>query len=190
LLKRWLRYAENLKALEEKMICHCWTETGKDLDGWDDEEFELGSSEDLKNCQEGKKEEIPNYQMGKGTDMRSTEDLMDCQEDSEEVSHCQLGNEQRLLWNLEDCQEGSGSVSNCQEGSKSIKDCQEGRDEHLIPSEGLIKISIQKGVLMRMGSMECKKLYCRYNNHRRKVIRDCQGGIGADFGSFPSRSRS
>jgi hypothetical protein len=29
LLKRWLRYAENLKATEEKMIDHCWPETGK-----------------------------------------------------------------------------------------------------------------------------------------------------------------
>jgi hypothetical protein len=48
LLKRWLRYAENLKATEEEMIDHCWPETGKGLDDWDDEEDELGSSEDLK----------------------------------------------------------------------------------------------------------------------------------------------
>ena len=31
LLKRWLRYAENLKATEEEMIDHCWQETGKGL---------------------------------------------------------------------------------------------------------------------------------------------------------------
>jgi hypothetical protein len=32
LLKRWLRYAENLKATEEKMIYHCEPETGRGLD--------------------------------------------------------------------------------------------------------------------------------------------------------------
>jgi hypothetical protein len=36
LLKRWLRYAENLKATEEKMIYHCEPETGRGLD--DEEE--------------------------------------------------------------------------------------------------------------------------------------------------------
>jgi hypothetical protein len=52
LLKRWLRYAENLKATEEEMIDHCWPETKRGLDDWDDdEEFELGSSADLKHCQ-------------------------------------------------------------------------------------------------------------------------------------------
>jgi hypothetical protein len=39
LLRRWLRYAENLKATEEEMIDHCWPETGKGLDDWDDEEI-------------------------------------------------------------------------------------------------------------------------------------------------------
>jgi hypothetical protein len=132
LLKRWLRYAENLKATEEKMICHCWPETGRGLDDWDDEEFELGSSEDLIDCQEGSGR-FPNGQMGKGTEMRSADDLKDCQEgregeitvfhegnelrsaedltycheDSQGNSHCQLGNERRSDEDLEDCQEGS-----------------------------------------------------------------------------------
>jgi hypothetical protein len=52
LLKRWLRYAENLKATEEKIIYVCEPETGKFLG----EENELGSVEDLKNCHEGKDE--------------------------------------------------------------------------------------------------------------------------------------
>jgi hypothetical protein len=52
LLRKWLRYAENLKATEEEMIDHCWPETGKGLDDWDDEEDKLGSSEDLIDCQE------------------------------------------------------------------------------------------------------------------------------------------
>jgi hypothetical protein len=38
LLKRWLRYAENLRATEEDMICYCWPETGKSLDGDDDDD--------------------------------------------------------------------------------------------------------------------------------------------------------
>jgi hypothetical protein len=84
LLKRWLRYAENLKATEEKMICHCWPETGRGLDDWDDdEEFELGSSDDLKHCQEGREEEIPVCQ--EGNELRSAEDLTDCHEDSQEI---------------------------------------------------------------------------------------------------------
>jgi hypothetical protein len=87
LLKRWLRYAENLKATEEKMIYVCEPETGR---GLDDEEDELGSAEDLKDCQEGR-EEIPVFQ--EGNELRSAEDLTDCQEDSQGISHCQLGNE-------------------------------------------------------------------------------------------------
>jgi hypothetical protein len=75
-LRRWLRYAENLKATEEKMICHCWPETRKILDDWDDEEDELGSSENLKNCQEGREVEIPVCH--EGNELRSVEHLTDC----------------------------------------------------------------------------------------------------------------
>jgi hypothetical protein len=50
-----LRYAENLKATEEKIIYVCEPETGR---GLDDEEFELGSAKDLKHYQVGI-EEIP-----------------------------------------------------------------------------------------------------------------------------------
>jgi hypothetical protein len=69
---------------------------------------ELGSAEDLKDCQEGREEEIPDFQ--EGNELRSAEDLTDCQEDSQGISHCQLGNERRSLRDLEDCQEGSGSI--------------------------------------------------------------------------------
>jgi hypothetical protein len=61
LLKRWLRYAENLKATKEKVLYVCEPETGKFLE----EENELGSAEDLKNCQEGR-EEIPDCQWETG----------------------------------------------------------------------------------------------------------------------------
>jgi hypothetical protein len=74
----------------------------------------------------GREEEIPVFQ--EGNELRSAEDLTDCQEDSQGISHCQLGNERRSLRDLEDCQEGSGS----------ILDCQVGRDENLRPSEGLM----------------------------------------------------
>jgi hypothetical protein len=107
------------------------------------EENEMGSAEDLKNCQEGR-EEIPNCQVGK--ELRSAEDLTDCQEDSQGISHCQLGNEMRSLRDLEDCQEGSGSISNCQVG----------RDKNTRLSESLMDSevsSIQQGVLMKMGSL-------------------------------------
>jgi hypothetical protein len=138
MLRRWLRHAENLKATEEKMICHYWPETGKSLDDWDDEE-------DLKDCQEGREEEIPDCQ--EGTELRSAEDLTECHENSQETLHFQLGNDKRSLRNLEDCQEGSRSILNFQVG----------RDENLGPSEGLMdseESSIQQRLLMKMGSVD------------------------------------
>ena len=56
LLKGWLRYDENLDGPEE-MVQVCEPETGR---GLNDAENELGSSEDIKNFQEGR-EEIPNF---------------------------------------------------------------------------------------------------------------------------------
>jgi hypothetical protein len=56
---------------------------------------ELGSSDDLKDCQEGRAEEIPDCQEGNRIEI--SEDLKDCHEDSEGISHCQLGNDQRSL---------------------------------------------------------------------------------------------
>jgi hypothetical protein len=78
LLKRWLRYAENLNGPEEEMVQVCEPETGRDLS-------ELGSAEDLKNCQEGR-EEILDCQVG--NELRSLRDLRDCHEDSQGISHC------------------------------------------------------------------------------------------------------
>jgi hypothetical protein len=72
LLKKWLRYAENLKATKENMVEVCKPETER---GLDDEEFEWGSTEDLKSFHEGR-EEIPDCQVGNG--MRSLRDLIDC----------------------------------------------------------------------------------------------------------------
>jgi hypothetical protein len=112
--------------------------------GLDDEEDELGSDEDLEDCQEGRVE-IPDCQEGNG--LRSAEDLTDCQEDSQGILHCQLGNDQRSLWDLEDCPEGSGSILNYQVG----------RDEKLRLSESLMdseESSTQQGVLMKMGSVD------------------------------------
>jgi hypothetical protein len=79
--------------------------------------------------------------------LRSVEDLTDCQEDSQGISHCQLGNGMRSLWDLEDCHEGSGSISNFQVS----------RDEHSRLSESLMDLevsSIQQGLLMKMGSVD------------------------------------
>jgi hypothetical protein len=171
LLKRWLRYAENLRATEENMVCYCWPETGKSLDN-DDDLNKLESADGFKYCRLGRKEEIPvcqegnelrsvedltdcregsqgisNFQLGKETEMRSVEDLTDCHGDSQETLHCQLGDERRSYEDLEDCQEGSGSVLSCLEG----------RDEKLRLSESLLdsmKSSIQQGLLIKMGSVD------------------------------------
>jgi hypothetical protein len=140
LLKGWLRYAKNLNGPEE-MVEVCEPETGR---GLSDEENELGSAEDLKNCQEGR-EEIPVCQVG--NEMRSLWDLTNCQEDSQGISPCQLGNEMRSLRDLTNYQEGSErflvfqvgkeiemeSVDSmdCQESSGSTPYCQVGRDEQM-----------------------------------------------------------
>ena len=89
LLRGWLRHAENLDGPEE-MVQICELKTGRILD----EENEMGSVEDLKNCQEGR-EEIPNCQVGK--ELRSLRDLIDCHEDSQGISHGQVGNGLRSL---------------------------------------------------------------------------------------------
>jgi hypothetical protein len=104
LLRGWLRHAENLNGPEE-VVQVCEPETGRNLSSED----ELGSTEDLKDCQEGSPE-IPNCQEGK--ELRFLWDLTDCHEDSQEISHCQEGNDMRSLWDLMDCQEGSRKVSN------------------------------------------------------------------------------
>jgi hypothetical protein len=88
LLKGWLRHAENLNRPEE-MVQVCEPEAGRNLSSEDD----MGSAEDLKDCQEGRTE-VPNCQ--EGNEMRSLRDLIDCQEDSEGISHCQEGNEMRI----------------------------------------------------------------------------------------------
>jgi hypothetical protein len=174
LLKRWLRYAENLRATEKDMICYCWPETGKSLDGDDDdddwdklesvdgfkycrlgrkeeipvcqEDNKLGSVEDLKDCREGSQGNS-NFQLGRGTELGSVEDLKDCREESQETLHCQLGDERRSSEGLEDCQEGSGSILSCLEG----------RDEKLRLSESLLdsrESSSQQRLLMKMGSVD------------------------------------
>jgi hypothetical protein len=86
--------------------------------------------------------------------LRSVEDLKECQVDNEGISHYHLGNERRSDEDLEDFQEGSGSLEDCQGG---ILHYQVGRDEHLRLSESLMDSEenlIQQGVLMNMGSVD------------------------------------
>jgi hypothetical protein len=51
LLKGWLRHAENLNGPEEEMVQVCEPEAGRNLS---DDEDELRSAEDLRDCQEGR----------------------------------------------------------------------------------------------------------------------------------------
>jgi hypothetical protein len=104
LLKRWLRYAKDLKAKEDKIICYCWPETGRSLDDNDDEWDKLGSTDDLQYCRLGRKEEIPVCQ--EGNESGSVEDLKDCCENSQGISNDQLGQrtELRSDEDLMDCE--------------------------------------------------------------------------------------
>jgi hypothetical protein len=82
----------------DRMAEICKPKTGRSLD---DFEYELGSPKDLKDCHEGREEEIPDCH--EGNELRSFEDLEDCQEDSEGISHCQSGDDQRSLQDLKGC---------------------------------------------------------------------------------------
>jgi hypothetical protein len=74
LLRRWLRYAENLKATEEEeMVYICEPEIGDILGAKNDQR----SLRALIDCQEGSVRS-PNGQMGKGIEMRSDDDLKHC----------------------------------------------------------------------------------------------------------------
>jgi hypothetical protein len=138
LLRRWLRHAENLDGPEEEGVHICEPETGRILGSED----ELGSAEDLKDCQEDNPK-IPNCQVGK--ELISLRDLTDCHEDNQGISHCQVGNGSRSLQDIIDCQEGSREFPICQvgkgtkirsvdsidyqEGSREIPYCQVSRDK-------------------------------------------------------------
>ena len=75
---------ESLMRQNEELVEVCEPETGKGLDGddddWDDEEDEMRSSEDLKSFHEDRAEEIPIFH--EGNELRSVEDLTDCHGDS------------------------------------------------------------------------------------------------------------
>jgi hypothetical protein len=78
-----------------------------------DAEDEMGLAEDLIDCQEDS-QEIPNFQEGK--ELRLLRDLTNCHEDSQGISHCQEGNDTRSLRDLMDYQEGSRKIPICQVG--------------------------------------------------------------------------
>jgi hypothetical protein len=71
-LRKWLSYAKSLSDTEP--VCICEPEVGENLS---DEEERLVSG--LINCQEGR-DKFSNCQVG--NEMRSLEDLIDCQEDN------------------------------------------------------------------------------------------------------------
>ena len=86
------------------MVQVCELETGKGLDDDDDDDWdELGSTDDLKHCRLGRKEEIPVSQ--EGNRLRSIEGLKDYREDSQGIANCQLGKEteMRSAKDLMDC---------------------------------------------------------------------------------------
>jgi hypothetical protein len=99
LLKRWLRYVENLSDTEEEVVYVCEPEIGRHLS----DEEEVRSDKDLINCQE-RRDGFSYFQVG--NEMRSLEDLIDCQEDNSGNSYCQVG---RI--GLSSCQVGNGNRS-------------------------------------------------------------------------------
>jgi hypothetical protein len=172
LLRWWLRHAENLNRLEERVQI-CEPDTGRNIS---DDEDERGSAEDLNKCQEGR-EEIPNFQEGNG--LRSLWDITDYHEDSRGISHCQEGNGSRSFWDLIDCQKGSNKFPVFQVG----KGTEMGLSESLM--EWKVS-SIQPEVLIKMGSVDLivcqgssrKIPYCQVG--RDKQVRLCESLMNSE----------
>jgi hypothetical protein len=101
------------------------------------DEEEVRSDEDLINCQVGRNG-ISSCQVGNGK--RSVEGLIYCQRSSDESSNFQVGNEM-----------GSIDLIDCQVGRREVPNCQVGRGKEMRLSESLtdsIESSYQQGVLM------------------------------------------
>jgi hypothetical protein len=96
-IKREIARLELKLRQDKKMVQVCELEA---REGLNDFEIEMRSTQDLKNCHEGR-DEIPDFSVG--NKLRSLQGLTDCQEDSQGISHCQLGNGMRSLRYLEDC---------------------------------------------------------------------------------------
>jgi hypothetical protein len=79
LLRMWLRYVESLRG-EEEVVHICEPEAGKSLSDGEEKRSEKG----LRNCQVGS-EEISDCQVG--NEMGSLEDLIDCQEGRAEIPY-------------------------------------------------------------------------------------------------------
>jgi hypothetical protein len=116
---------KELKARRQQRLLKGWLRHAENLNNQEEEmvqvcepeternlidEDELRSVEDLKDCQE-RKIEVPNFQ--EGNEMRSLRDLIDCHEESEGISHCQEGNESRSLRGLIICQEDNRKIPIC-----------------------------------------------------------------------------
>jgi hypothetical protein len=79
------------------------------------DEEEVRSDEDLINCQE-RRDGFSYCQVG--NEMRSLEDLIDCQEDSSGNSYFQVGNDMRLAEDFINFQVGRNGLSSCQVGNR------------------------------------------------------------------------
>jgi hypothetical protein len=76
--------------------------------------------------------------VGKG--LRPLRDLIDCHEESQGISQCQVGNGSIFLWDLIDYLEGS----------RKIPYCQVGRDEQMRLSESLINSEVSLDQQMQL----------------------------------------
>jgi hypothetical protein len=105
-----LRHAEDLNEIEEEVVHVCEPETGRNLN---DEDEEKRRSVDPINYQVGSEEESPDFQLGKGREMRLCEGLM-----NSEMSSDQRGvlMEMGSLEDLIDFQEGREEIPCCQVG--------------------------------------------------------------------------
>jgi hypothetical protein len=83
-VRKWLRHAENLSGIKEKVIHICEPKIGRNLD----DEEEMRSTRYLINYQEGR-DKFLDLQMGK--EMGSSRDLMDFQEGRTGIPIFQMG---------------------------------------------------------------------------------------------------
>jgi hypothetical protein len=106
LMRRWLRHGENLSEPEEELIHICELETGRNLS----DEEDKGSGGDLTNYHEGR-DEFSYFQVR--NEMRSIDDLIECQDNNRGNSYFQVGNDMRLARDLRNYQVGRSGLSSC-----------------------------------------------------------------------------
>jgi hypothetical protein len=98
-VRKWLRHAENLSGIEDRVVHICEPEIGRNLG----DEEEMRSARDTMNCQESG-DEFLYFHLG--DEMGSSRDLIDCQEGKNEIPNFQVSKGEEMSSEVSSYQQG------------------------------------------------------------------------------------